>query len=132
MSFQVLIWRRFRVYSWLSLSRILDISNFALSRTIYPAPWSCSTWPKQKNSRYLEFLLMSNKFSKTFLAILVSQRPLAQLLQLWQQDWLRSLRSNFFFFFDRMFDSIFLSLEYSMKLLFKPWRLWNENLPTKL
>ena len=35
-------------YSWFSLSRTLDISNFALSWIIYQVPWSFSTWSKQK------------------------------------------------------------------------------------
>ena len=36
-------------YSWLSLSRILHILNFALLRTFYPIPWTfiklCKKWP---------------------------------------------------------------------------------------
>ena len=40
--------RKKNFYSWLSLSRILDVSIFVLSRNIHPVPWSFSTWSKQK------------------------------------------------------------------------------------
>ena len=54
-------------YSWLSLSQIFDISNFALSGIIYPVQYLAFDQSKKISqyleSRYLEFLPMSNKLS---------------------------------------------------------------------
>ena len=113
-------------YSWLSLSQILDVSNFALSLTIYPVPWSFSTWSKQKNlvSRISIFLPVSNKFSdplSSLLKLAFFQLPRAQLLQLYQQEWVKTLNLNvfafFFFSLIECFDSIFWSLDYPIKVL---------------
>ena len=41
-------WNLLKTYRWLSISRILDIWNFALSPTIYPVPLSFTIWSKQK------------------------------------------------------------------------------------
>ena len=41
-------WLIYITYGWLALSQILDITNFALSRTIYLVPWSFSVLSKQK------------------------------------------------------------------------------------
>ena len=52
-----------RLYSWLSLSRILEISNFVLSRTILPVPWLFFSWSKQKTSGISNFYLSRINFA---------------------------------------------------------------------
>ena len=131
------------LYNWLSLSRILDISNFALSWTIYPVPWSFSTRSKQKSLRISNLdisnfcLFQTNfrsveqfppaisnlsqnfqSFSWSFISqiSLFFQLPLAQLLQLCRQEWVKTLKANFILFLIEYFVSIFLLLEYSGKV----------------
>ena len=52
-----------RLYSWLSLSRILQISNFVLSRTILPVPWLFFSWSKQKTSGISNFYVSRINFA---------------------------------------------------------------------
>ena len=143
--------RLFYNYSWLSLFRILNISNFALSQTIYPVTWSYSTWSKQKTlgisnldiSNFCQTVKMSNRLSgllsrflllsrtflnvsKTFLAIFLFklvffQQPLAQLLQMSWQEWVKTLKSIFFVFF--LFDQMF-RLNFFITRIFNKTSLW--------
>ena len=136
-------------YSWLLLSLILDISNFALSRTIYLVPWSFSTWSVSVsvNSRfleswYLQFLPKSNKFSGPLCSfILLSPNffkiskmlfnffsPVAlfttaasAIAAIVPARMSKDSQVNYFYSFFRSIILIqfFLSLEYSIKLLFK-------------
>ena len=80
------------------------------------------------------FLLLSWTFlniSETFLAIfflklVFFQHPVAQLLHFCRQEWAKTPKSFFLFFFlIECFYSIFLSLDYSTKLLFKDLFLLN-------
>ena len=81
------------------------------------------------------FLLLSWTFlniSETFLAIfflklVFFQHPVAQLLHFCRQEWAKTPKSFFFcsFFLIECFYSIFLSLDYSIKLLFKDLFLLN-------
>ena len=49
------------------------------------------------------------------------------------QEWVKTLKSIFFgFWFDFLIARIFNKGSLSRSLYWKPWRLWNENFPTKL
>ena len=92
------------IHSWLLLPGILDISNFAISRAIYPAPLSFSTWSKQKTigktiiySCYLEIFSFKN-----FSQISLFKHPVAQLLHLCRQEWYSQIEFFFVLFSDRM------------------------------
>ena len=114
---------------------MLDISNFAISRTIYPVPCGHLTHDQSKKlsvplisiSRifaYVEqifrsfeqFSLVISNCSQNFqnfsciffLKLVCFQHMLAQLLQLYRQEWVKTLKSNFFCsFFIKSFDSNF-------------------------
>ena len=108
-------------YSWLSLSRILDISNFALSRTIHPVTWSFGTLFKAKThgisnldisnfcpcqtnfpvpwAVFPSYLKLLPKFPKFLLKLVFFLTP----------DLCKDSHIDFFFFFFliKYFDSIF-------------------------
>ena len=127
------------VDSRLSLPRIFDISNFALSRTIYPFSLSFSTWSNKKLLvsrisispifvnieqifRSLEqFSLVISNFHRkfqNFFAIFFSQislffnSRLHSYPQLYRQEWFKVSQIDFF-------CSFYIWLEYSMNALFK-------------
>ena len=98
----------------LSISRNLDISNFCLCWTNFPVLWAVF-------SRYLElFPKFPKLFAISFLKLIFFQPSLPQLLQLCRQKWVQDSQIDFFVhFLIKCFNSIFLSLEYSIKVLFK-------------
>ena len=94
----------------LSVSWIL-IANFCLCRTNFLVPWAVF-------SCYLKLFSKFPKLLAIFPKLVFFQHPLAQLRQLCQQEWVKTLKF-FFFFLTECFDRIFLWLEYSIQLLFK-------------
>ena len=104
--FLVSFYQQLVIHSWLLLPGILDISNFATSRAIYPAPLSFSTWSKQKAigktiifSCYLEIFSFKNCSQ-----ISLFKHPLTQLLQLCRQEWDSQIEFFLFFFLIECFD----------------------------